>query len=366
MNDKTEAARLQVRGPGDMTQLIPYMVGFNPEESLVISVIQNHVVQVTARVDIVDVQPAGEVERLLDRIWARFPGSDAYLMAYTADPMAGWDLLQRCDAHLPADSSRQTLLVDGDTWHLPNGETGPVERVGPLATSATNSGLQRLNRRADLEAGFASPPDTTELEGQVEDAIDRLPNPSDTRAIINRTSELLHSNLTADDHAAPDLNPVDAIQLAVLVQNDAARDVALLSMTRQDAAAHLKLWQDVVNRAPAHGAEIPLYLAGMAAWISGDGASASIAHERSLAATGHPDQPTAMLLGELINQVIPPRAWDSMRASVLAQADPRVQSAVVDGAPAASPAAWETLAAPPVQQAPLPRDIDPPTPRIAI
>ena len=66
--------------------------------------------------------------------------------------------------------------------------------------------------------------------------------------------------------------------------------MALLSIDRDNAAEHLQLWQAVVNASPAHGADMPLYLAGMAAWVSGDGASATIALERALKAD--PDRQT--------------------------------------------------------------------------
>ena len=43
--------RLQMHHPGEVAELIPYLVGFTPEESLVAIVTRNGRVEVTARVE---------------------------------------------------------------------------------------------------------------------------------------------------------------------------------------------------------------------------------------------------------------------------------------------------------------------------
>ena len=43
--------RLQMHHPGEVAELVPYLVGFTPEESLVVIVTRNNRVEVTARVD---------------------------------------------------------------------------------------------------------------------------------------------------------------------------------------------------------------------------------------------------------------------------------------------------------------------------
>jgi hypothetical protein len=120
----------------------------------------------------------------------------------------------------------------------------------------------------------------------------------------------------------------------------------------------------VVNQTPDYGAEAPLYLAGMAAWISGDGASAVVALDRSidLAPT---DQPTGQvrLLSQLIDQVVPPSAWETIRGEVLAASDPRVRAAVRTAPP--EPEVWETITPKPIRR-PEARDVPPPAPGIAI
>jgi hypothetical protein len=229
--------RLRVTNPAEVAELIPYLVGFIPEQSLVVIVTRNNRIEVTARADLTDLAPHGSAEVLLDRIWGRFPDADAYLVAYTDDHQAGWDMLQRCDAHLEPGIGRQAMLVDHDTWELADGEAGRVDRYGPASAQAAYYGLQVRPSRTDLEAGFASAPDTDTLTQRVAAVLDELPSPRDTTAIINLTSELLTRNLPPADPAQPSARVVpveDAIKLAVLAQNPSAQSLALLSMSRED------------------------------------------------------------------------------------------------------------------------------------
>ena len=361
--------RLRMHHPREVAELIPYLVGFTPEESLVVIVTRNSRVEVTARVDLDDIQGPGATEDLLDRIWDRFPDADAFLVAYTDDHTAGWEMLHRADAHLSDRADRQTMLIDHDTWELPDGETGTIDHSGAIAAQAAGYGLKLRPNRADLKASFASAPDTDQLTTQVANVLDTLPPPRDTDAILGLTSDLLRRNLPRDEtegagRPAARIPLDDAIKLAVLAQNPSAQSLAVLSITRDNAPEHLALWRDVVNQIPAYGAEAPLYLAGMAAWVSGDGASAVVALDRSLDLNPS-GKPTGQvrLLSQLIDQVVPPSNWESIRDNVLADADPRVRAALHTGAP--EPEVWETITPTPIRR-PEPRDVPPPAPGIAI
>lgn len=365
MPDTPNLPRVQITNPDEFTQVVPYLVGFTPEESLVIAVVEHGVVVVTARVDIADVDPPEQAELMLDRIWGRFPEAEGYLVAYTADEQAGWSLLQRCADHLPARAVAQTMVVDGDTWHLPDGQSGPADRFGPLAAEASFHGLQRLPSRSELAASFASPADTEDLATRLEAAVDKLPRADDVDAVVARMEQLLRRNLpTAADPSSAAVDVGDAAQLAILAQHGQAREVALLSLTHDNARDHLALWRSVVNHVPDFAAEAPLFLAGMAAWVAGEGAQAAIALERS-EQVGRPGlYRPALLLSGLIDQVVPPSTWGELRAEGLADAEPRVRQAVI-GTPAGH-TSWETLKQHPLQHPHQRPDAAPPAPGIAI
>lgn len=340
--------RLRISEPGEAAQIIPYLVGFVPEESLVASIVQNGRVQVTARVDLDDVQRSGAVEDLLDRMLDRYPGANVFAVAYTADHQAGWNILARCDEWLP--DGCQSMLIDADRWHTPDGTTGTIDLYGAVAAQATYFGLQRLGSRAELESRFASPPDSDELDREVGRALDGLPQPSQKDEILALTRELISRNLPPEARIneggaaqpASAIGAHDAIRLAVLVQHPAARDLALLSIDSENSSRHLQLWQSVVNASPAQGADMPLYLAGMAAWVSGDGASATIAIDRAVQSQAEPDptHPIRLIEG-LIDQVVSPSMWEPLRDTILFTADEAVRrelAGTVD-APAAN-AGW--------------------------
>ncbi|PZQ44824.1 MAG: hypothetical protein DI570_28195, partial [Phenylobacterium zucineum] len=227
-----EIPRLRMHHPGEVAELIPYLVGFTPDESLVVIVTRNNRVEVTARVDLDDIGAPGAAEDLLDRIWDRFPDADAFLVAYTEDHPAGWDMLHRADSHLSGHADRQTMLIDHDTWELADGETGTIDPDGQVATQAANYGLELRPSRRDLQAAFASAPDTDLLATRIGAVLDTLPRPRDIEAILARTSELIDKNLPdqpADvtEHHRSHVPLDDAIALAVLTQNPSAQSLAV-------------------------------------------------------------------------------------------------------------------------------------------
>lgn len=362
----SDMPRLRLTSPGDIAQLVPHLLGFPPEESLVLVVVDSGVVAVTARVDLAEVQSQRNLEQLLGRIWARFPGAGAIAMTYTSDHDAGWDTLARVDAHLPWQADRQLMLVDGDTWHVPGGYTGTVDEHGVVAAEAREAGLQKLERRSDLAARLASAEATDELSDEISAVLDRLPAPGDSRRLVKEFSSLLATNLPRPGTARTALSTEDAIAMAILSQNPAVRDVALLSMTRETARQHLQLWCEVVNQTPAYGAERPLLLAGMAAWISGEGALATMALQRAEQAVLPGDPAGVDLLSHVIDQVVPPSTWDGLRPEALAGVPAMVRAAVEKVTAPESPEAWETINAPIRTTRHSPRDTTPPAPGIAI
>ena len=355
---------LRISDPADLAQIVPYLVGFIPEDSLVVIATQNGRIQVTARIDLTEVQPPGAAEILLDRIWARFPDAEAYIIAYTHDPAAAWPVLNRCEAHLAHGSL--TMVIDGDHWQQGDGTGGTIDAYGQVAATATFHGLQRLAARAELEARFASPPDSPALDEQAAAALAELPGPDKTDRIVALTANLIDQNLPE----APPLSTREAIQLSVLAQHPAARDLALASISREDADDHLQLWQHVIRNSPGYGSDMALYLAGMAAWISGDGASANIALDRSLNAEPRsPDPHPARLLEGILDNVVPPTVWPRLRQDILDHAHPAVKQALAHTRPSVAPTpkrGWPP--APPAATQRPPEQIrrTPPAPGIAI
>ncbi|MCC6497166.1 MAG: DUF4192 domain-containing protein [Propionibacteriaceae bacterium] len=361
-----QPAQLRLKTPGDVAQLVPFLIGFTPENSLVAIVVQDSRIQVTARVDLDAVEPPDEAEALLDRLTDRYPDADLHLITYTDDPELSQAMLDRCAEHLPFLTVGLAMRVAGNTYWLPDGGHGTIDPYGSISAEATYHGLGRLASRADLEARFASAPETHELLRHAGHVMDNLPPTADPDRMIARTLQLLDRHLPGtSEELEPGTVTRDRIELALLVQDPHARDAALLSITRDNAPDHAELWRQVVTSVPEVGASTPAYLAGMAAWASGDGASACIALDKAQATAQRPDQlRETEVLARIIDQVVPPTAWEQLRADALDRTEPCIRDAVAHTA-VPDEAPWE-IVTPPQRRRPEQEPGRPPAPGIAI
>ncbi len=324
------AESVRVTSPAELAEIVPYLIGFTPEESLVVLVAREGRVLLTARADLVDVTQPGSAEQVLDAMWQRYPDAGGILVAYTADHDAGWRLIERCVAHRP-EAGHQQLVVDGDRWVLPSGESGTINRYGRLAAEATVHGLNRRNSRADLAATFATATPSESLVEVIEATLPRLPDADDVQAAVARMHNLIQANLSDI------IGTATAVELAVLARHPDAHDVAMVSITSEAAERHLRLWRQVVNRVPDVLARGPLFLAGLAAWVSGDGAAANVAIDKAINLAPDGRHSSDRLLNALVNTVTPPTVWNAVRAEALATAKPEVQAVF------AAPRGWETV-----------------------
>ena len=324
VNDARPRVRLQ--NCNDVLGLIPHLLGFHPEESLVVLVLERGVLVLTARLDLADATRSQGVERVLTRIWSRFPAADAWFVTYTSHDEYAWAVLRRCDAFLPAAASRRLIAVAGDTWQAdgPTGQRGVHDPgCSRTAAEAAVQGLVARGSRAELAALLDGPPaaDTGRLV-----AVARRAEAELTAEPIRRWPRLMGRALERF-RVTGNLGDADAARLAILATHPAARDVALLTMSRVQAELHVELWRRVVNRTLAVHQEHPLALLGMAAWIAGEGALVSVCLERATRLL----PPTGLLriLHGLVEAVAPPGEWDDLRPELLAGASHEVRRAVL-------------------------------------
>ncbi|MCA0253274.1 MAG: DUF4192 domain-containing protein [Actinobacteria bacterium] len=321
MTVNDERPILRLRSVDDGLGLIPHLLGFHPEESLVVLVLDGGQVALTARLDLAEAAGPDQVEGVLTRIWCRFPAADAWFVAYTAHRAYAWAVLRRCDRFLPASAARRTIAVDGRTWQAdgPRGLRGVYDPGSSrTAAEAAVRGLVARRSRAELAALVDGPPaaDTDRLVSVAERVGAEL-------AAEPRWPELMGRALGG---FAGTLDDAAAARLAMLASHPVARDVALLSMSRARAEQQVELWRQVVNRTLAVHQGHPLALLGMAAWIAGEGALVSVCLERA----GRLLPPAGLLriLRGLVDQVTPPDSWDELQPQLLAAASGEVRQAL--------------------------------------
>jgi hypothetical protein len=114
---------------------------------------------------------------------------------------------------------------------------------------------------------------------------------------------LLDSRATGSDA----LSDADAAALSVWCSVTCLRDQAWSRIDRAQASRHVELWSAVARKVVPPYESAVLSLAGFAAWVSGDGATAWCAVDRALAAD--PGYSMARLLGDTLARCVPPDVW---------------------------------------------------------
>ena len=121
---------------------------------------------------------------------------------------------------------------------------------------------------------------------------------------VQRVTEIVDRRLVRSGEEPSD---EEAARMSVWCSLPVVRDTVCASIDTECAADHLRIWSSVARRVvPPY--ELPvLGMAGLSAWLSGDGALAWCAIER--ADTIDPDDSLTSLLRVLLVQATPPTVW---------------------------------------------------------
>lgn len=310
MTSDTSAPIARVRDLPDLLGVIPHLLGFHPEESMVLIVVDESLVQLTARADLLDLRPPGHLELLIDKMLIRWPAAAMWLVAYTAAEADGWRLLERAREHLGGALAGDLICVDGARYRVGDA-AGPVFPHDPTATStaaaATVHGLQARPSRSMLTQLVR--PDPREV-GRSEQAWFR----SLERALAvdpDRRPEELMAALGCALSDPAGVSREELAWLGLMINDPFARDRAVLSLERPQAQAWVQLWTRVVRACPQGTQDQPLAILALAAWVNGDGALQSVCLEEMDALGITPGLKN--LLEGLNAAVAPPSDWDELR-----------------------------------------------------
>lgn len=333
---------IRATGPTDLLALVPFLLGFHPDDSLVLVTLGRARTPVHARQDLpveLDEVP-GLVDELVG-VATRSGLARAAVVAYTDDealavavvgPLV--DALTASGIEVPV-----SLRADGERWHCLGDADGrclrgcPAEGTPydlsrhPLTTEALVEGrVVHASRDALRDSLVATTLEEVDrVATAVEVAGDRLlaacrspfgpPDAaagrdhlvSEGRWVRSRVRRFVHDGLRLDSH--------DVGRLLVAVAAVEVRDVAWAEVGHHDAARHVDLWRDVVRRAPLETRAAPAGLLAFAAWLSGDGALAACALDVSQEA--EPGYSMAALLTQALAAGLPPDSWRPMPPEAL-------------------------------------------------
>jgi Domain of unknown function (DUF4192) len=324
--------RVRIGSSDGILAVIPHLLGFYPADSLVMLGIGGpHArIRLTFRYDLpdpLDRRLASDIAVHAAAVLRRQGLTMTVAVGYGQAGAVGTMMSELLIALSEAGIEVQDLLrvCDGRYWSLACMDPDCCPREGvpfdpdghPASAALAAAGLPVRADRAALAATLAPEPGSAQpmreavararaKTGQLVDlaAVAAGDDPFQPVADAGRrsvkqivTRYRLGGKLTGDD---------DIAWLGVVLGDLRVRDDAWARMDPEYSEAHRKLWTDLLRRLPADLAAPPAALLAFTAWQAGDGALASIAIERALAAD--PEYSMALLIADALHAGLPPSA----------------------------------------------------------
>ena len=300
------------RGPADLIAVVPYLLGFHPEDSVVLMTFGPGET-FHARVDLPDdPDDQAAVADMLVEVVVRHRVRRVAVLLYTSDP---WAAATFHDAVLPAMTRRGVEVVDvvrvgRERFHDASDPDDPGAaydlRAHPFTAEQVVEGTVVHASRAELAASLQ--PVEREVAA-VEAAVATI---AVRRGDLPGEAAWLERAVAAHlDGRTPSAS--DVARMLVLLGVEHLRDVAWAGMSRDDARRQVELWRGVVRRCPPPLLPAPGSLLAFAAWLDGNGALAWCALDRVEAVD--PAYPMAGFVGALLTQAVPPHAWSDEPAA---------------------------------------------------
>lgn len=323
------ADRIALRSPDALLAALPYLLGFHPSESAVLVWLRSGRIALTQRLDL---PPCAEaLPAWSAAVWAHHAAdiSDHVVLvvvsAAEADPAVVAAVVDVAEER--GVGMRDVLrLHDGRWWSLlcsdPDccpADGRPIDAGARAAVGAefTYQGRVPLADRGDLVEQFAS--DAAAAVGVAEHLVSARVRRGGIERWRDRRLRRIESLLASDA-------PLDDVALAEVLTGLAdvrVRDTVLWEAGRwsADAVAHaLERIAAAVRAAPPGTAAPVATVAGLLAWMCGDGARALTCLERATADDA--DYSLALLLSAALHAGMSPDAWrEGMQ--VLTRADCR-------------------------------------------
>ena len=311
MTTPTTPTTLVARSPQDVLAVVPVVLGFVPQDSVVMLTF-GATSAFHARIDLPPPQDVPEaVSLLLDpalrhgvrRVVYVLYTDDAGPAAHVSGALvaafegAGVDVVEA----LRADGRHRFPLLPGRGGAPDRGVPYDVS-AHPFAAQAVVDGRVTHGSRDELAATLARDPERVAAVSSVAADRPRGSGQPVAQAAWVRSTVARHvaAGTVADD--------VEAARLLAALREVRLRDVAWSLMGRDTARDHVAFWTDLVRRSPEDLLPAPAALLGFAAWLAGHGALAWCAVDACQEAD--PDYGLADILSQLLAHAVPPAEWD--------------------------------------------------------
>lgn len=335
----TEMRPLTIKTPADLLAVVPFVLGFHPQDSLVLLTSDATARQLHARIDLPhDPDESRAVCEQLRTAVRRSGTARVALVAYSEDHCLALDAVCALDAVLAADGVEVVAAVraDGERWYSLDGcddaccpwEGTPYDvSAHPVTAQGVLDGRVTFRSREELADSLVGTDcEATEAVAGAADVAARRQEAASRTPLgmpdpVGARRHLVTEGLWVQDRIARYLatgEPLDAAEagrLLVALVDLEIRDVAWAAMTRRNARVHVELWRDLVRRTPLDQAAAPAALLAFAAWLAGDGALAWCALDRCQQA--EPGYGLAGLLTQALVSAVDPATWRNIPAGDL-------------------------------------------------
>jgi hypothetical protein len=325
------AATVTARSPSDIVCMIPYVLGFDPADALVVVAIEGHPGRFGAvmRVDLVSAEDAGDLVEVVMGQVARHGFTRVVVVAFAASAGRAEPVMRPLLAELAAREVMvvEALRADGERWWsytcdqacCPYDGVPYDPRSSLMAAQAVVAGLAKAPSRDALRAYLAPAPDGLRTAvGQVCETLLATraegAEPAFTPADVAAAALDARERVAKSPGACLDVETIG--RLLAMVQTVRLRDLVWLTLERAQADADLEVWAQVTRAAPDPWLPPAGALAGFAGWIGGKGVLAWHAVDRVREVD--PDYTMADLLAQALAQGVNPDMWDSGRWRVQA------------------------------------------------
>lgn len=358
--------QITLRGPAELADALPYMMGFHPNDSIVLVALHGNRGRFGGRLRLGipssprEWSPVAEqlAECLIDGSERRGSRPDGIVVFLCQDPAEGETSRRVMERLRPLAQRLRTAcgtlevpvyealcISDGRFWSYccpdarccpPEGSALALPGTSVMAAAAAYAGIQvrgslrEMERRlaplttppaADQEkaldtAGATLVPRILDEEGREQVAAETL---ALARRLMKRIEESPRSGGCAETDVADDrlITHDEAAAVILGIQDRDTRDRAAEWMEGPDAPPALRLWRALARRCVGpycEHAAAPLTLAGWVAWSTGDEPAARVALGRALRVD--PDYVFARLLHEACNQGLDPETVRSCLRAV--------------------------------------------------
>jgi hypothetical protein len=301
---------LTAHGPEDLLAAVPVVLGFHPQESLVMLTF-GAARSFHARLDLPPVSDTSAIQEVVELLLAPSLSHEVdqvAFVAYTADAGVAAALAAALVPAFVADGVGviDVLRAHGGGWcSVPiraGAQEAPLvpydDRHHPFSAQAVFEGRVTHRSREALRATVAPDAGRRSRWGE---AMTVLPDPGPEE--IRRACRLVGGWVASG--ADPDDD--EAVRVLRAVSRIDVRDAALYAVTRETARDHLRVWAALLRGAPDPAVPDTAAVTAFCAWLCGDGALAWCALDRCFEVD--PDHRLGACLAECLVRAVPPTAW---------------------------------------------------------